>query len=141
VTVGHAILGLPGDGREGARRTAEVLAESAVDGVKVHQLMVLRRTILERRWKDGHVVTLDADTYLEWLADFVERLEPAQVLHRLHADARPDEKLAPSWDLHASAVRDRLDHILELRATRQGSARSDRTKAVDARPDVRTSAK
>src|SRR5688572_16074073 len=44
LTVGHAILGLPGDGREGARRTAEVLSGgvlsgTAVDGVKVHQLM------------------------------------------------------------------------------------------------------
>lgn len=127
VTVGHAILGFPGDGREGARRTAGVLAESGVDGVKVHQLMVLRRTILERWWKDGRVEALDAETYVEWLADFVERLDPRQVLHRLHADARPEQKLAPSWELHASDVRERLERVLERRGTRQGVASAVRT--------------
>ena len=44
LVVGHAILGLPGDGREGARRTAEVLARSGASGIKVHHLMVLERT-------------------------------------------------------------------------------------------------
>ena len=51
--VGHAILGLPGDGREGARRTAEALARSGVAGVKVHHLMVLRKTQMEKAWRES----------------------------------------------------------------------------------------
>ncbi len=45
LVVGHAILGLPGDGREGAHETAHLLARTGVSGVKVHNLMVLRRTV------------------------------------------------------------------------------------------------
>lgn len=121
LVVGHAILGLPGDGREGARRTAEVLARSGCAGVKVHHLMVLRKTILERWWKDGRVELLEPEAYVAWLADFVERLAPEQVVHRLTGDAPSPEQLAPRWTVHKSAIRERLMRELERRGTRQGS--------------------
>lgn len=124
-TIGHAILGLPGDGRDGARRTAEVFAASGVEGVKVHQLMVLKKTILARWFAEGRVDVLALDVYIDWLADFVERLRADQVLHRLHADARPEELVAPSWTPHANQVREDLERELERRGTRQGSARQD----------------
>ena len=121
VCVAHAILGLPGDGREGARRTAEVLAHSGVEGVKVHQLMVLRKTQLAARWRAGELEVLDARTYVEWLADFVERLRPEQVLHRLTGDAPDEDLLAPRWSLDKNDVRAALEAELERRGTRQGA--------------------
>ena len=122
--VGHAILGVPGDGREGARRTAECLAQSGVVGVKVHNLMILRRTVLERWWRDGEVRVLDAETYVDWLADFVERLHPDQILHRLTGGAPLEERLAPRWDVHKTEIRDRLIAELQKRGTRQGALHS-----------------
>ena len=122
--IGHAILGLPGDGREGARRTARVLAETRVAGVKVHHLMVLRRTQLEQGWRRGEVEVLDAHTYVEWLADFIERLHPDQVLHRLTGDAPLEERLAPRWEEHKSVVREMLVEELRRRGTHQGSLAS-----------------
>ena len=121
VAVGHAILGLPGDGREGARRTAAVLARSGVLGVKVHDLMVLRRTQLEKDWRAGRVAVLEPEEYVEWLADFVERLSPEQVLHRLTADAAAGERVAPRANLDKNEVRERLAATLAARGTRQGS--------------------
>ncbi len=120
--VGHAILGLPGDGRDGARRTAEVLAKSGCKGVKVHHLMVLRKTVLAAWWREGRVDLLEPDEYVQWLADFVERLDPAQVLHRITGDAPPEHQLAPCWTVHKSEIRDRLNVELARRGTRQGSA-------------------
>jgi hypothetical protein len=119
--VGHAILGLPGDGRLGARRTADALARAEVHGVKVHHLMVLRRTQLEHRWKRGELETLAPETYVDWLADFVERLRPEQVLHRLTGDSPPESLLAPRWDVAKNAVRQLLVDELTRRGTRQGA--------------------
>ena len=128
LVVGHAILGLPGDGREGARRTAEVLARSAAAGVKVHNLMVLRRTRLEKAWRAGEVDVLDLPTYVEWLADFVERLRPDQVLHRLTGDASAEDLLAPPTNFDKNEVRARLASVLRARAglspAGRGSGRS-----------------
>jgi len=121
VLVGHAILGLPGDGREGARRTAEALRDAGCDGVKVHHLMVLRRTQMEKAWRRGELEVLDVETYVEWLADFVERLGPDQVLHRLTGDSPAEDLLAPTWTSHKNDVRMRLSATLAARGTRQGS--------------------
>lgn len=119
--IGHAILGLPGDGREGARRTARLLAETGVEGVKVHNLMVLRRTQLERWYREGRVEVLSPEVYVDWLADFVERLDPAQVLHRITGDAPLEERIAPRWNVHKSEIRERLVAELRARGSRQGA--------------------
>jgi radical SAM protein (TIGR01212 family) len=123
LAVGHAILGLPGDGREGARRTAEVLATSGVEGVKVHHLMVLQRSVLAHWWREGRVAPLEPTTYVDWLADFVERLGPEQVLHRITGDSPAQELLAPHWSIHKNRVRELLAHELERRGSRQGAVR------------------
>ena len=119
-TIAHAILGLPGDGREGARRTAEALAASAVDGVKVHQLMVLERTQMAAQWRQGELEVLDHETYVAWLADFVERLRPNQILHRVMGDSPPDRLLAPLWDVHKNSITHALASELRQRDSHQG---------------------
>ena len=83
--------------------------------------MVLRRTQLEKTWREGRLEVLEVDTYVDWLADFVERLSPEQVLHRLTGDAPEAERLAPSWNVHKNAVRERLAAELVRRGTRQGA--------------------
>ena len=120
-TIGHAILGLPGDGLEGAHATAAALRNAGCAGVKVHHLMVLRKTQMAHQWREGSLEVLTAEQYVEWLADFVERLGPDQVLHRVTGEAPPEKLLAPQWELHKTAVRDRLTRTLEARGTRQGS--------------------
>ena len=122
LVVGHAILGLPGDqGALGARRTADALARSGCAGVKVHNLIVLRRTQLEKAWRAGELAAPEPAEYVEWLADFVERLAPDQVLHRLTADASDAERLAPGRNFAKDDVRRRLALELARRGTRQGA--------------------
>ena len=127
-TIGHAILGLPEDGREGARRTAQVLARCGVDGVKVHHLMVLRRTQLAAAWRAGEVQVLEPETYVDWLADFVERLHPRQVLHRITGDSPQADLLAPLWKVHKNRVREMLAAELRRRGTGQGSLAADQSR-------------
>ena len=121
VTVGHAILGLPGDGRDGARATAEALRASGVDGVKVHHLMVLKKTQMAHQWRNGELTVQTAEEYVEWLADFVERLGPDQVLHRITGDSPDDKLLAPIWSVPKNEIRERLAAELVRRGSSQGS--------------------
>jgi radical SAM protein (TIGR01212 family) len=123
-TIGHAILGLPGDGREGAHATATALRRAGCAGVKVHHLMVLRKTQMAHQWREGELAVLSPEEYVEWLADFVERLAPEQVLHRVTGEAPPEKLLAPLWEVHKTAVRERLTQTLQARGTRQGSRAS-----------------
>jgi len=138
--VGHAILGLPGDDREGAQRTAEVLAASQVWGVKVHHLMVLKRTILEGWWRQGDVETLSPEVYVEWLADFIERLHPDQIVHRVTGESPSEKLLAPHWEVSKNWVREQLTRTLALRGTEQGSKCTTKAPplfARESRPPIR----
>ena len=121
LVVGHAILGLPGDGREGARRTASTLARAGCAGVKVHQLMVLKKTQLATQWHRGEVEPPSFETYVSWLADFVERLAPHQVLHRMTGDSPAEALLAPHWGVHKNAVREAVAEEMRSRGVVQGS--------------------
>lgn len=121
LTVGHAILGLPGDGRDGARATAEALAAAGVEGVKIHHLMVLEKTQMASQYRKGELDVLAPETYVDWLADAVERLRPSQVLHRITGDAPQPKLIAPRWDVAKNRVRELLAAELERRGTRQGA--------------------
>ena len=57
----------------------------------------------------------------DWLADFVERLGPDQVLHRITGDAPAEKRLAPDWGVPKNRVRERLVAELERRGSQQGS--------------------
>jgi radical SAM superfamily enzyme len=64
---------------------------------------------------------LEVETYVDWLADFVERLRPEQVLHRLTGDAPEEARLAPRWEVSKESVRRLLAAELVRRVSRQGS--------------------
>lgn len=107
----HIILGLPGEGHEEMMDTARFLAEHELEGVKIHHLQVIRGTKIEDEYKKGEIVTLDAAEYPILVADFLERLTPRMVIHRLLADAPDDLIIAPRWPTRQKlilSIRDRL---------------------------------
>jgi radical SAM superfamily enzyme len=74
------------------------LADLGVEGVKLHQLSVIRGTPLEEAWRGGSLEVLSEDDYVERAAGFVRRLPPGTVVHRLVGDAIGDRLLAPRFD-------------------------------------------
>jgi radical SAM superfamily enzyme len=69
-----------------------------LDFLKIHQLQVVKDTLLEQMYKENPFHTFEYEEYLDFIVDFIERLSPDIVLQRLFATA-PDEMLiAPRWD-------------------------------------------
>ena len=104
--VAHAIAGLPEEKPGGAARAAALMAAAGVSGAKLHQCMVLRGTRLARLWRQGRMQTLDVDAYVEEACGFLAALPEATVIHRLVADAPPDELLAPVWGVSKNTILD-----------------------------------
>lgn len=118
----HCIAGLPGEKEGGLLRQVEAARRADVQGIKFHQLMVLQRTALAKQWMDGSIDLLDAESYAQMVADAVEQLPPHMVVHRLVAEAPPEEYLAPKpWPGRAS-VHSRIENILRERNSYQGKA-------------------
>ncbi len=107
----HVILGLPGEGVEDEARTAAFLARSGIDGVKLHQLSVVRGTALEAEWRAEPFPLFAEEAYAERAAAFVGRLPASTVLHRLVGDVDEGDLVAPNFDKRRTlaAIRKRLE--------------------------------
>ncbi len=123
----HCIAGLPGEKPGGLMRQVEAACEAQVHGIKFHQLMVLHRTQLAKQWLEGGIELLDAETYAQLVADAVEHLPPQMVVHRLVAEAPPEEYLAPKPWPGRGSVHSRIENILRERGTWQGKLHSGAT--------------
>ncbi|MFO0843527.1 MAG: TIGR01212 family radical SAM protein [Gemmataceae bacterium] len=119
----HVILGLPGEGRDDMLATADALAGLPVEGIKVHNLYVVKGTPLEEMHRAGEVALFGLGDYVSVVCDFLERLSPDQVIHRLSGDAPPDHFVAPSWCLDKPGLLRAIDAELLRRDSWQGKRR------------------
>jgi radical SAM protein (TIGR01212 family) len=117
----HVILGLPGESREDMCATADVLASLPVQGVKIHNLHVVRDTPLEAQHAAGLVRMLELDEYVAIVCDFLERLPAEMVIHRLNGDAPPRYLVAPTWCLEKDRLLRAIRAELARRGTHQGT--------------------
>jgi radical SAM protein (TIGR01212 family) len=116
----HVILGLPGESWADMLATADALATLPVNGVKIHNLHVVRNTPLDEMYRVGTVRMLERAEYVELVCDFLERLPPSMVIHRLSGDAPPDYLVAPQWCLDKPALLRAIDAELVRRDSWQG---------------------
>ena len=122
-TVAHVILGLPGENEDMMIQTAKKLSSLPVDGIKIHQLMIIKGTALENLFKNGNIETFDLLVYTKILCEFIEYLRPEQHIHRLMADSHPDFGLvAPLWSSEKSASVLFIHDYMKVNGIEQGSA-------------------
>lgn len=117
----HVILGLPGESREAMLATADEMARLRVDGIKIHLLHVLKGTPLGDLYERGEIPVLEQAEYVTLAADFLARLHPDTLVHRLTGDGPRELLLAPLWSLNKWEVLNAIDEELRRRDLRQGS--------------------
>lgn len=118
----HVILGLPGETRADMMRTADFLAETGVEGVKIHNLHVIEHTPLAELYRRGEYETMVLAEYASLAVDFLERLPPGVIVQRLSGEAPRRMTLAPAWSVNKLAVFNAVESELERRDTWQGRA-------------------
>jgi len=118
----HVILGLPGESHAQMLKTAHEMARLKVDGIKIHLLHILSGTALGEMYKAGNIEVLRQDEYVNLAVDFIERLHPNTLIHRLTGDGPRDILLAPLWSLNKWEVLNAIDATFKQRNSRQGSA-------------------
>ena len=94
--VAHVILGLPGEGPREMAATARVIWPGCpVHGVKIHLLYVIKDSGLARLHEQGEYACLSEDQYVNGVVDFIERLPPHLVIHRLTGDPHAERAGGP----------------------------------------------
>ena len=93
----HIIVGIPTETREETLAMADELSTLPIEFLKIHQLQVIRDTVLARQHEVRPFHTFGYEEYLDFLVDFIERLSPDIVLQRLFATAPDEILIAPLW--------------------------------------------
>jgi len=116
----HVILGIPDETWDDMMYTAAMLSQLPINGVKIHHLHVIKGTELEHIYNDKKISLLSQKEYISTLCDFIERLRPDIIIHRLMGDRDNESLVFPRWSLHKGTVLKVIEDEFTKRATYQG---------------------
>jgi uncharacterized protein len=116
----HVIFGLPGEGWPDIMRTVDFAAGLGVDGIKIHNLLIPRGTLLARQHLLGEVTTPAPERHLEYTLAAIERLPAETVIMRITCDALPADIASPRSFWPKADFTARLASEMRARGARQG---------------------
>ena len=116
----HVIIGLPGEDREDIVNTARFLSELPIDGIKLHNLNIVKGTLMEKWYMKGKVRALELEEYASLAVDFLELLPPDVVVQRLIAETDREFLIAPEWVLNKSRAIEYINNTFKERKSYQG---------------------
>ena len=116
----HVILGLPDETRADMLKTAETLARMGVNGIKIHDLCVMKNTKLEQIYNQGTLKLLEEEEYVSLVCDFLELLPEKTTIHRLAGNGLQSLKVAPLWLNKKFEILNKIDREFIQRNSWQG---------------------
>jgi radical SAM protein (TIGR01212 family) len=117
----HIIAGIPSETREETLSMADELSGLPIRFLKIHQLQIIKNTVLAAQYEREAFHTFDYEEYLDFVVDFIERLSPDIVLQRLFATAPDDILIAPQWGRTRHQIIRDIEARFETRNALQGS--------------------
>lgn len=97
----HIILGFPWETRDELMRQADVLARLPLTTLKLHQLQIVRGTMLAREYEARPWPVWTAEEYIDTVLAYTARLPRHWVLERLISQSPRHLVIAPGWGLKA----------------------------------------
>ncbi|OAQ21105.1 TIGR01212 family radical SAM protein [Thermosulfurimonas dismutans] len=116
----HIIFGLPGEWHLEMLETVKTLARLPIDGIKFHELYVVRGSGMERLYREGRYQPLTQGEYADLVAEAIAHLPPKVVIQRLTGDPRPEELVAPDWARDKAGTRRLIEETMLNRGLYQG---------------------
>lgn len=119
----HVILGMPGETHADMMATADKLAQLRVAGVKIHMLVAMENTPIAAEYAAGLWDSMSFEEYVTTCTDFIERLHPECVIHRVSGNGHFKHVVSPKWMASDRAdVMRAIEATFAQRHTCQGSA-------------------
>ena len=118
--VTHIMIGLPDETMDDLANTIDFVNRHSIDGIKIHNVYVVKNTVLANLYYKGLYSPMGFDEYLEYLVYAITHLRPDIVVHRISGDAPKDLLIAPEWNVHKKWVLNGLDKVLKEKDLWQG---------------------
>jgi len=100
-TGAHMIIGLPGESRKEILDEAHILSKLPLNNIKFHQLQIIKSTIMEKEYHEHpeQFEFFELNEYIDFMIDFLERLNPLFVVERFAGEVPPRFLAGPGWGL------------------------------------------
>lgn len=118
--VTHLIIGLPNEDKNDMMASIRYVASKNIWGIKLHSLYIQRETDLYEYYNKSPFKLLTKEEYVEIIADALEILPPALVIHRLTGDGKKELLHEPKWSADKASVLTSIDKELKIRDSYQG---------------------
>ena len=96
----HMIIGLPEETDDEIIEHAKVLSRLPVISLKLHQLQIVKNTVLAKQYKKNpeSIRLFQPDEYIELIIRFLENLNPRIIIERFISESPLDLLIAPRWN-------------------------------------------
>ena len=120
ITGGHVIIGLPGDDEQECIRQAEIISETKLNILKIHQLQIIRGTRLANEYQNHPFHLYSPEEYVTVLTKYIQHLRPDIILDRFTSQSPSDMLIATRWGLKNHEFANLLDNHMKKVGARQG---------------------
>jgi len=95
----HLILGLPGETREEILNHASLISTLPLKTLKMHHLQIIKGTKMAKQYDQnpGMFQLFSADEYIDFIIEFIKRLNPEIILERFISESPTELLIAPKW--------------------------------------------
>ena len=95
----HVILGLPGEDEEELVRQARMINKLPLTTLKLHQLQLIKGTVMAREYEQSSFHLYTADEYIDMVIKYISYIRREVVLERFVSSSPKDLLLAPNWNI------------------------------------------
>ena len=95
----HVILGLPGEDDAELIRQARLVNQLPITTLKLHQLQLIKGTVMAREYEQSSFHLYTADEYIDMVIKYISYIRREVVLERFVSSSPKDLLLAPNWNI------------------------------------------
>ncbi len=104
----HVILNLPESDMEDVIETAKILTVMKSDYVKLHALMIVKKSIYEKMYEKGEIQIVSYEEYKERVITFLEHIDENIAIQRIIGRAPQGDTLFANWGMSWWKIHDEI---------------------------------
>lgn len=116
----HIIDGLPYESSQDQINTIKKINKLPFKGLKIHVLNVLENTKLGHMYLNNEFDVISEDEFVDIAVNQLSHLKDDVVIHRIGADSKVDDLIAPSWVSKKMKIVDKIDVFMDENDIYQG---------------------
>lgn len=116
----HIINGLPYESYDMMLETAKEVGKLDIQGLKIHNLFILKDTKLHALYNQKPFPILSRDEYISLVVDQLSYIPENVVIERLTGDAPLQDLVEPKWSIKKVTILNDIDKLMKERDVYQG---------------------